>query len=118
MEEVAQKEQAELARRQQRYCNNKPWPDISEKVVILVDDGIATGATMLAAIKALKSQHPKELILAVPVAAKESLERLIPSVDKAICLHTPHPFYAVGRWYQEFDAVSDEKVLTLLCEAN
>lgn len=114
VDEVTNKERAELVRREQCYRNHRPWPDLAGQSVVLVDDGIATGATMYAAIKALKRQQPKEVIVAVPVAPEDSVERLHRQVDKVICLHTPSPFYAVGRWYQRFPPVSDEEVSALL----
>ena len=111
---VIQVEQEELQRRETTYRGNKPFPTLKNKVVILVDDGIATGATMRAAIQALKQQQPKRLIVAVPVAARSTIDELSPLVDEIICPLQPEAFYAVGAWYQAFPQTTDEEVLGLL----
>jgi putative phosphoribosyl transferase len=115
--QVTHHEQVELNRREKTYRNGRPPLKIQDHVVILVDDGLATGATMQVAIKAIKQLHPRELIVAVPVAAPEVCNSLKPEVDYLICAETPQPFYAVGLWYREFEPTSDEAVKTLLRQA-
>lgn len=117
---VAHREQQELERRQRRYRGERPLPEIQARCVILVDDGIATGATMRAAIAALRGQKPKRLVVAVPVAPPDTVERLRIEADEVVCLTTPEPFMAIGRWYREFPQLSDDdvrKLLSLLWEA-
>jgi predicted phosphoribosyltransferase len=115
---VAVKEQEELARRERLYRGDRPPPDVRGETVILVDDGLATGATMQAAVKALREQHAKRIVVAVPVAAPESCEQLKEQVDDMICALTPEPFYAVGFWYQDFSQTTDEEVRELLESAH
>ena len=111
---VAAKEQEELARRERLYRGNRPAPDVRGRTVILVDDGLATGATMLAAIKALKQQQPARIVVAVPTAAPETCEQLRAEVDDVVCAITPQPFHAVGVWYQDFSQTTDEEVSNLV----
>lgn len=117
IEAVAVKEQAELDRRNRAYRGDRPFPDLKDQCVILVDDGIATGATMLAAIDAVRQQHAAEIKVAVPVAPPDTVLRLNKRADEVICLATPEPFYAIGGWYKEFGQVSDEEVLDLIQRA-
>lgn len=114
IEKVIQKEQAELERRNQLYRNNRPMPSIKNKIIILVDDGLATGATMRAAIKAVKTFLPKQIIVAVPVAALSTYLDLKKEVDDVVCLKTPEQLYSIGAWYAEFPQLEDEEVLRLL----
>lgn len=114
IERVAAQEGAELERRQREYRGDRAAPLIHDRVIILVDDGLATGSTMRAAIKAVRLQDPRRLSVAVPVAAAETCEELRTEVDEVICLHTPDPFRAVGLWYQNFDQTTDEEVMELL----
>jgi predicted phosphoribosyltransferase len=114
---VAAAEQVELERREQLYRKGKPEPHIVGRTVILVDDGLATGATMNAAVKAVRTQKPAHLIVAVPTAAKDTCEGFAEEVDEAICLTTPEPFYGVGAWYVDFSQTSDKEVCNLLEEA-
>ena len=107
-------ERRELERREQLYRDSRPRPELAGKVVILVDDGIATGASMLAAIAALRRRNPARIVVAVPVAPRESLDDLRPEVDELVCWATPEPFYAVGAAYGDFDQVSDDAVRALL----
>ncbi|WP_136254388.1 phosphoribosyltransferase [Onishia niordana] len=107
-------ETRELHRREQAYRGQRPRPRIAGRRVIIVDDGLATGATMRAAVEALKEQAPGELIVAIPVAAADSLNEIEATVDRIICLHTPEDFMAVGQWYQRFSQTSDQEVLALL----
>lgn len=111
------RERAELERRERAYRGDLPWPDLRGKTVILVDDGLATGASMRAAVLAVKQQQPASLVVAVPVASVETCDMLRDEVDDVICLETPQPFYAVGLWYQEFGQTSDEEVRALMRRA-
>ncbi len=117
LEEVAASEQKELERREQAYRGDRPWPKIAGKCVILVDDGVATGATMRVAIKALRKQNPGELVVAVPVAPPDTVHVLRKEADDVVCLATPEPFAAIGLWYVNFSQVSDEEVTELLRRA-
>jgi erythromycin esterase-like protein/adenine/guanine phosphoribosyltransferase-like PRPP-binding protein len=111
---VAERELEELARRERLYRGGRPPPDVRGRTVILVDDGLATGATMLAAIKALKKLQPAQIVVAVPVAAQDTCEALRAEVDEVVCAITPEPFRAVGRWYEDFSQTTDEEVRELL----
>jgi putative phosphoribosyl transferase len=104
----------EINRRLAEYRGERPSPDLAGKVVILVDDGVATGATTLATIRAIKSQQPEKLILAIPVGPRDSIESLRQEVDQLYCLHAPEIFWAVGAFYNVFDQTSDEEVKALL----
>ena len=112
-----EREQRELDRRERAYRGERPAPDVRGKTVILVDDGLATGATMRAAVAALRQQQTKRIIVAVPVAAPETCEELRAEVDEIVCLETPEPFYAVGLWYEDFSQTTDEEVCGLLDRA-
>jgi predicted phosphoribosyltransferase len=114
LEEVVAREEAELGRREAAYRGGRPRPDLHGKVAILVDDGLATGATMRAAVEALRREGPAKLVVAVPTGAEESCEDLRPLVDELVCLSTPHPFYAVGLWYDDFAPTTDDEVRELL----
>lgn len=107
----------EIERRWQLYRDDRPFPDVTGKTVILVDDGIATGYTTMAAARAVRKRNPGKLVLAVPTAPAESVARLRPEVDELIVLDTPEPFYAVGSWYEVFDQTTDEEVIELLHRA-
>lgn len=117
VEAVAVREQAELVRREQLYRSQRPAPDIAGRTVIVVDDGMATGATMRAAVLAIRQQQPMHLTVAVPVGAEETCEELQDEADEVICAATPRPFRAVGLWYEDFPQASDDEVRTLLEEA-
>jgi predicted phosphoribosyltransferase len=108
------RQQAEIARRLDKYRGNRPAPDLAGKTVILVDDGVATGATTLATLRALKKQPIAKLILAIPVGPPDVIETLSKEADQIVCLSTPEPFWAVGSFYLVFDQTSDEEVLKLL----
>ncbi|UUE95272.1 phosphoribosyltransferase [Comamonas thiooxydans] len=114
---VAQKEVLELQRRDLAYRGKRPAPAVAGQWVILVDDGLATGATMRAAIAAARLQSPAHITVAVPVAPVETLAMLRPLVDQLICLLTPAPFFSVGQWYRDFAQTTDEEVKTLLSKA-
>lgn len=111
---VEKLESEELLRREQRYREGRPLPNYAERTVIVVDDGIATGATMRVAIIALREHSVKKLIVAVPVAAKETARELGPLADEFICLAMPEPLFAIGTWYQDFTQVDDDEVIRLL----
>lgn len=116
-EEVAAasaREREELRRREVLYRGARPFPRVEGRTVILVDDGLATGASMRVAVAALKQQNPGKLIVAVPVGAAETCEALRRDVAEVICAVTPEPFYGVGRWYERFPQTSDEEVRELL----
>ena len=115
---VTARERQELARRERLYRGGRPPPDISGRSVILVDDGLATGATMKAAIEALRQQNPARIVVAVPTAAPETCEEMKAKADDVICAITPEPFEAVGRWYQDFSQTTDEEVGALLARTS
>ena len=115
---VAAWELEEVRRRERLYRGDRPPPDVRGKTVILVDDGLATGSTMLAAVKALRLQQPAQIVVAVPIAAPDTCELLRAEVDDVVCAVTPEPFYAVGLWYQDFSQTTDEEVRELLAQAS
>lgn len=117
IEAVAQRERRELERRQRAYRGDRPPPALAGRCVILVDDGLATGATMRTAIKATRLQHPAAIVVAVPVAPPETVEVLRREADDVVCLATPEPFWAIGGWYRAFPQTSDEEVKDLLARA-
>jgi putative phosphoribosyl transferase len=110
-------ERQELARREQVYRGQRPFPAVEGRVVILVDDGLATGATMRAAAAALRQRRPARLVVAVPTAAPETCDTLRTEVDEVVCAMTPDPFHAVGLWYDDFAQTNDDEVRTLLALA-
>jgi putative phosphoribosyl transferase len=111
---VANWELRELERRERLYRGNRPPPDVRGKAVILVDDGLATGSTMLAAVQALRKLGPARIVVAVPVASLDTCELLNEYVEETVCATTPEPFYAVGLWYRDFSQTTDEEVRELL----
>ncbi|MDP2871281.1 MAG: phosphoribosyltransferase family protein [Bacillota bacterium] len=114
LEAATEAARAEIERRLRVYRGGEAGVPVEGKDAIVVDDGIATGFTLQTAIRALRGQSPASIVLAVPVAAGSSLERLRPEVDEVICLETPVPFYAVGQAYDDFAQVSDRTVIELL----
>jgi len=114
---VAARELQELARRERLYRDDRPPPDVRGRTVILVDDGLATGSTMRAAVAALRRLEPARLIVAVPTAAPSTCVDFSHEVDECICAITPDPFYAVGIWYGDFSQTTDEEVRDLLDQA-
>jgi putative phosphoribosyl transferase len=110
------REQKELERREQAY-RRKPPPVLRDRTVILVDDGLATGASMRAAVLAARQQQPARLVAAVPVAARDTLAELRKEVDEAVCVQAPEEFFAVGEWYDNFDQTTDQEVRDLLEKA-
>lgn len=117
IDSVAAAEQAELERRERAYRGGRAAPTIRGRTIILIDDGLATGATMRAAIAAVRAQHPAKLAVAVPVAAADSLAALRPLVDDLVWVLVPEPLDTIGRWYQDFAATSDAEVCGLLARA-
>ncbi|MCX8049399.1 MAG: phosphoribosyltransferase [Methylohalobius sp.] len=117
IETVAQREAQELARRERIFRGERPFPQVKGRTVILVDDGLATGATMRAAVAALRQLEPSAIVVAVPVAPPDTAARLRAEVDDLVCLATPEAFYAVGQWYVDFSQLSDEDVRDLLAKA-
>jgi putative phosphoribosyl transferase len=114
IEAVAAAEQRTLVRRERVYRGDRPRLAVRDQTIILVDDGLATGATMRAAVVALRQQQPRRIVVAVPVAAPETCDEFRAEVDDIVCAITPPLFYAVGLWYQDFSQTSDEEVRALL----
>jgi len=110
----SERQKREIQRRIAEYRGELPAPELKDKVVILADDGVATGATTLATIRAIRTQEPAQLILAVPVGPRDTIESLKREVDQLFCLHAPEIFWAVGAFYNVFDQTSDEEVKALL----
>jgi predicted phosphoribosyltransferase len=111
---VAAEEQRELARRERLYRGERPPPDVRGRTVIVVDDGLATGATVNAAVEVLRGLKPARIVVAVPIAPPETCAALRAKVDEVVCAVTPEPFYAVGLWYEDFSPTTDEEVRDLL----
>jgi putative phosphoribosyl transferase len=118
IDHVAQRELQELQRREHIYRGDRPAPEVHDHIVILIDDGLATGASMRAAIAGLRAQNPKRIVVAVPTAAPETCEAIEAEVDEIVCAITPEPFLGVGRWYEDFSQTTDEGVRMILEEAN
>jgi putative phosphoribosyl transferase len=118
IEQVAEHERIELERRDKAYHGDRPPLPLGGKIVIVVDDGLATGSTMEAAVSALREHHPARVIVAAPVGAADSCRRLRALADDVICVATPDPFNAVGLWYRTFDQTSDAEVVELLQRAD
>ncbi|MEJ2667199.1 MAG: phosphoribosyltransferase [Deinococcales bacterium] len=114
IERVTRRERAELERRERAFRGDLPAPEMRGRTVILIDDGIATGATMRSAVAAARTLGPARVVVATPVAASESLARLRDEADEVVCLATPQPFTAVGRWYLHFPQTDDAEVRSLL----
>jgi putative phosphoribosyl transferase len=114
VEAVARREEAELKRREEAYRDDRPRLEVKDRTVILIDDGLATGATMRAAVLALRKQQPGRIVIAVPVAAQDTCDEFREDVDEIICGITPPQFRAVGLWYEDFSQTTDEEVQQLL----
>jgi predicted phosphoribosyltransferase len=114
VERVTVAEQAELERRERQYRGDRPCPDVRNKTVILVDDGLATGSSMRAGVQALRQEGAGRIVVAVPVAAPETCDAFREIADDIICAETPEPFRAVGLWYDDFSQTTDEEVHDIL----
>jgi|SRR5579872_229349 len=114
---VAAEEKIELDHQERLYRKDRPPLDVMNQTVILIDDGLATGATMRAAVLALHRQRAARIVVAVPVGSVETCAEMKAVADEVICAHTPEPFYAVGQWYADFSQTGDEEVERLLAEA-
>jgi putative phosphoribosyl transferase len=114
---VANREWPELERRERAYRDGRPPAEVAGQIVLLVDDGLATGSTMRAAAMAVRGQDPAHIVVAVPVAAGSTCADLRPEVDEIVCAALPEPFYAVGLWYADFSAVEDQEVHDLIARA-
>ena len=112
-----ERERTELERRERTYRGGRPPLDVTGRTVILIDDGIATGSTMRAAVRALRDRGAGEIVVAVPTAPADTCDMLRNLADEVVCLDTPEPFVAVGRWYRDFDQTTDEEVRSLLADA-
>lgn len=111
---VAARELVELERRERLYRGDRPLPVLRDKIAIVIDDGLATGATMEAAVEALRVHGPSRIVVAAPVGAEESCQRLAKIADEVVCARRPEPFHAVGLWYEQFEQTTDEEVVSLL----
>ena len=117
IEAVTRCEEQELARREQAYRGNRSLLSIRNRTVILIDDGLATGSTMRAAVAALRQQGPARIIVAVPIGASDTCDAMRAEVDEIVCVVTPEPFYGVGMWYEDFSQTTDQEVKDLLVQA-
>lgn len=118
VDSVAEREHQELERRERAYRGDRPRPDLENKTVVLVDDGLATGASMRAAVQGVRTQNPRRIIIAVPTAAPETCEGFEEIVDTIVCASTPQPFFGVGAWYEDFTQTTDDEVRELLRKAS
>ena len=114
IDRVIEREQIEIARRETMYREGRPALPIAQRTVALVDDGLATGSTMLAAVRAVRAQDPGEIVVAVPVATAQACDEFQREVDHVVCAATPQPFLAVGIWYEDFSQTTDDAVRELL----
>jgi predicted phosphoribosyltransferase len=117
VDRIIEREARELSRRERVYRGARPFPDLAGRTVILVDDGLATGASMAVAVEAIRDRKPAQLIVAAPVASHDACDLLASLADRCVCVATPEPFYGVGRWYDEFDQTTDAEVVNLLASA-
>ena len=117
VQQETEEQRKEIARRLAAYRGKRPGLEVKDKVVVLVDDGVATGSTVLAALRALRQRQPKQLILAIPVAPADTVATLEKEADRVVCLHAPVTFWAVGAFYEVFEQTSDAEVVRLLSGA-
>jgi putative phosphoribosyl transferase len=118
IDSVAAQEARELERRERLYRGDRPSRDVNSRTVILVDDGLATGSSMRAAVAALRQKNPRRIVVAVPVAAAATCREFEAEVDEIVCYQTPEPFYSVGLWYEDFSQTTDEEIRQLLERSN
>jgi putative phosphoribosyl transferase len=116
IDEVAREEQAELERRERLYRGDRPPADIRDRIAVLIDDGLATGSTMRAAVEAVRKYQPSRIVVAVPVAPQSTCTEFESIADEVVCAQTPEPFSAVGQWYRDFSQTIDDEVRDLLRE--
>jgi putative phosphoribosyl transferase len=114
IQEIARSEQRELERRELLYRGDRPYPQIQDRTIVLVDDGVATGSTLQAAIATLKQHHPKAIVVAVPIASEEAFVSLNSEVDRFVYLAKPYPLHSISLWYDDFAQTTDEEVCALL----
>ena len=114
IDRIAREEQEELERRERAYRDDRPAPDLTNRIVVLIDDGLATGSTMRAAVQAVRARCPARVVIAVPVGAPQTCAELAVSADEVICARMPEPFSAVGQWYLNFEQTDDAEVRELL----
>lgn len=117
LQEEVRRQQEEIARRMLAYRGTQAYPGLEGRIVCIVDDGLATGSTMIAAIRAVRRMNPKEVVAAVPVAPAEGVGKLREEADEVVCLHVPAVFYAVGQFYEDFVQTTDDEVINLLRKA-
>jgi putative phosphoribosyl transferase len=118
VDDVTERESLELKRREHLYRDSRPFPKVEGSTVILIDDGIATGASMIVAVKALRQKSPRQIVVAVPVAPSDVCAAIHAYADEVICYETPEPFGGVGAWYADFSQVTDDEVRALLDQAS
>ena len=118
IDRVTLRETAELQRRERQYRGDRPPPALRDRIVILVDDGLATGASMLAAVQAVRSRNPAQIVAAIPTASTQAVGLLRPAVDEIHYVMAPEPFEGVGKWYEDFSQTTDQEVQFLLQAAN
>jgi putative phosphoribosyl transferase len=117
IEEEVKRQRQEIQRRLERYRGNVPYPSLKNREVIVVDDGVATGATLKAALRLVRSKGAKSVTVAVPVGPPDTIRELEELADRVVCLLTPEPFYAIGQFYEDFSQTTDEEVTELLKRA-
>jgi predicted phosphoribosyltransferase len=117
LEREISEEEEEIRRRSEAYRGGRPGEDLANKVAVVVDDGVATGGTAVAALRWARAQGASRVVLAVPVAPAAAVSKLAREADEIVCLETPEPFFAVGQWYADFPQTSDDEVVALLEEA-
>lgn len=118
VDKVIRLERVELSRREKLFRMNRPDLQLTGKTILVIDDGLATGSTMLAAVSAIKQHFPKKIVVAVPVASHSAIALIESHCDEIVCLSIPEPFYSVGLWYENFEQTTDEEVIDLLARAS
>jgi len=117
IDRVTERENTELQRRERQYRGDRPAPDLQNRTVILVDDGLATGASMLAAVRAVRTRNSARIVVAIPTASTQAIDLLRPEVNEILFVMVPEPFEGVGKWYEDFSQTTDQEVQFLLNEA-